>query len=31
MAACARLLSMRARPAAGQLADERVELWSLAQ
>jgi 3-phenylpropionate/trans-cinnamate dioxygenase ferredoxin reductase subunit len=31
MAACARLVGMRARPAGGQLADERVELWSLAQ
>jgi 3-phenylpropionate/trans-cinnamate dioxygenase ferredoxin reductase subunit len=31
MAACARLVAMRARPAGGQLADERVELWSLAQ
>jgi 3-phenylpropionate/trans-cinnamate dioxygenase ferredoxin reductase subunit len=30
MAACARLVGMRARPAAGQLADERVDLWSLA-
>ncbi len=29
MAACARLVGMRARPAGGQLADERVELWSL--
>jgi 3-phenylpropionate/trans-cinnamate dioxygenase ferredoxin reductase subunit len=31
MAACARLVGMRARPTGGQLADERVELWSLAQ
>jgi 3-phenylpropionate/trans-cinnamate dioxygenase ferredoxin reductase subunit len=31
MAACARLVGMRARPAAGQLTDERVDLWSLAQ
>jgi 3-phenylpropionate/trans-cinnamate dioxygenase ferredoxin reductase component len=31
MAACARLVGMRARPAADQLADERVDLWSLAQ
>jgi 3-phenylpropionate/trans-cinnamate dioxygenase ferredoxin reductase component len=31
MAACARLVGMRAQPAAGQLADERVDLWSLAQ
>jgi 3-phenylpropionate/trans-cinnamate dioxygenase ferredoxin reductase subunit len=31
MAACARLVGMRARPAGGQLADERVDLWSLAQ
>jgi 3-phenylpropionate/trans-cinnamate dioxygenase ferredoxin reductase component len=31
MAACARLVGMRARPAAGRLADERVDLWSLAQ
>jgi 3-phenylpropionate/trans-cinnamate dioxygenase ferredoxin reductase component len=31
MAACARLVAMRARPAGGQLADERVELWSLAE
>jgi 3-phenylpropionate/trans-cinnamate dioxygenase ferredoxin reductase subunit len=30
MAACARLVAMRARPAGGQLADERVDLWSLA-
>jgi 3-phenylpropionate/trans-cinnamate dioxygenase ferredoxin reductase component len=31
MAACARLVAMRARPAGGQLADERVDLWSLAE
>jgi 3-phenylpropionate/trans-cinnamate dioxygenase ferredoxin reductase subunit len=31
MAACARLVGMRAQPAGGQLADERVDLWSLAQ
>jgi 3-phenylpropionate/trans-cinnamate dioxygenase ferredoxin reductase subunit len=30
MAACARLVGVRARPAPGQLADERVDLWSLA-
>src|SRR5882757_1212327 len=30
MAACARLVAARARPAAAQLADERVDLWSLA-
>jgi 3-phenylpropionate/trans-cinnamate dioxygenase ferredoxin reductase component len=29
MAACARLVSERARPAAGVLADERTDLWSL--
>jgi 3-phenylpropionate/trans-cinnamate dioxygenase ferredoxin reductase component len=29
MAACARLVAARARPAPGQLADERVDLWSL--
>ena len=29
MAACARLVARRARLAAGQLADERVDLWSL--
>jgi 3-phenylpropionate/trans-cinnamate dioxygenase ferredoxin reductase subunit len=29
MAACARLVAQRARPAADQLADERVDLWSL--
>ncbi|MGA8014445.1 MAG: FAD-dependent oxidoreductase [Candidatus Dormiibacterota bacterium] len=31
MAACARLIAERARPAAGQLADEHVDLWSLAR
>ena len=31
MAASARLVALRARPAAGQLADEDVDLWSLAQ
>jgi 3-phenylpropionate/trans-cinnamate dioxygenase ferredoxin reductase component len=31
MAACARLVGMRARPAADQLTDEGVDLWSLAQ
>ena len=31
MAACARLVASRARPGAGQLADEGVDLWSLAQ
>jgi 3-phenylpropionate/trans-cinnamate dioxygenase ferredoxin reductase component len=31
MAASARLVAMRARPTGGQLADERVDLWSLAQ
>ena len=31
MAACARLVAMRARPAGGQLADEGADLWSLAQ
>jgi 3-phenylpropionate/trans-cinnamate dioxygenase ferredoxin reductase component len=31
MAACARLVAMQARPAGGQLADERVDLWSLAE
>ena len=31
MAACARLVATRARPDAGQLADEGVDLWSLAQ
>jgi 3-phenylpropionate/trans-cinnamate dioxygenase ferredoxin reductase subunit len=30
MAACARLVGARARPSPGQLADERVDLWSLA-
>jgi 3-phenylpropionate/trans-cinnamate dioxygenase ferredoxin reductase subunit len=30
MAACARLVGMRARPGGGPLADERVDLWSLA-
>jgi 3-phenylpropionate/trans-cinnamate dioxygenase ferredoxin reductase subunit len=30
MAACARLVAARARPAPAQLADERVDLWSLA-
>jgi 3-phenylpropionate/trans-cinnamate dioxygenase ferredoxin reductase subunit len=30
MAACARLVAQRVRPAAGRLADERVDLWSLA-
>jgi 3-phenylpropionate/trans-cinnamate dioxygenase ferredoxin reductase component len=30
MAACARLVAQRLRPAPGQLADERVDLWSLA-
>jgi 3-phenylpropionate/trans-cinnamate dioxygenase ferredoxin reductase component len=30
MAACARLVAARARPAADRLADERVDLWSLA-
>jgi 3-phenylpropionate/trans-cinnamate dioxygenase ferredoxin reductase component len=29
MAACARLVAQRARPAAADLADERVDLWSL--
>jgi len=29
MAACARLAGARARPSPGQLADERVDLWSL--
>ena len=29
MAACARLVGVRARPAPGRLADERVDLWSL--
>jgi 3-phenylpropionate/trans-cinnamate dioxygenase ferredoxin reductase component len=31
MAACARLAAIRARPDTGQLADEGVDLWSLAQ
>jgi 3-phenylpropionate/trans-cinnamate dioxygenase ferredoxin reductase component len=31
MAASARLVAMRARPTGGQLADERVDLWSLAR
>ncbi len=31
MAACARLVGVRARPTPGQLADERVDLWSLAR
>jgi 3-phenylpropionate/trans-cinnamate dioxygenase ferredoxin reductase subunit len=30
MAACARLVGQRARPAPGRLADESVDLWSLA-
>jgi 3-phenylpropionate/trans-cinnamate dioxygenase ferredoxin reductase component len=30
MAACARLVGARARPAPGELADEGVDLWSLA-
>jgi 3-phenylpropionate/trans-cinnamate dioxygenase ferredoxin reductase subunit len=30
MAACARLVGNRARPPLGQLADDRVDLWSLA-
>jgi 3-phenylpropionate/trans-cinnamate dioxygenase ferredoxin reductase subunit len=30
MAACARLVAARARPARGLLADERADLWSLA-
>ena len=30
MAACARLVAQRARPAARQLTDEHVDLWSLA-
>jgi 3-phenylpropionate/trans-cinnamate dioxygenase ferredoxin reductase component len=29
MAACARLVALRARPARGVLADEKVDLWSL--
>jgi 3-phenylpropionate/trans-cinnamate dioxygenase ferredoxin reductase component len=31
MAACARLVALRARPNAAQLANEQVELWSLAR
>ena len=31
MAACARLVGNRARPPLGQLADDRVDLWSLAR
>jgi 3-phenylpropionate/trans-cinnamate dioxygenase ferredoxin reductase subunit len=31
MAACARLVGVRARPDPGQLADEHVDLWSLAR
>jgi 3-phenylpropionate/trans-cinnamate dioxygenase ferredoxin reductase subunit len=31
MAACARLVAIRARPDTGQLADEGVDLWSLAR
>jgi 3-phenylpropionate/trans-cinnamate dioxygenase ferredoxin reductase subunit len=31
MAACARVVGARARPAPGELADERVDLWSLAR
>jgi 3-phenylpropionate/trans-cinnamate dioxygenase ferredoxin reductase component len=30
MAACARLVALRARPDAGQLANEEIDLWSLA-
>lgn len=30
MAACARLVAQRARPAPGRLADEQMDLWSLA-
>jgi 3-phenylpropionate/trans-cinnamate dioxygenase ferredoxin reductase subunit len=30
MAACARLVSLRARPAPGELANENIDLWSLA-
>jgi 3-phenylpropionate/trans-cinnamate dioxygenase ferredoxin reductase subunit len=30
MAACAHLIAQRARPAPGRLADEQVDLWSLA-
>jgi 3-phenylpropionate/trans-cinnamate dioxygenase ferredoxin reductase subunit len=29
MAACARLVAQRVRPAPGRLADEQVDLWSL--
>jgi 3-phenylpropionate/trans-cinnamate dioxygenase ferredoxin reductase component len=29
MAACARLVALRARPASGRLTDERTDLWSL--
>ena len=29
MAACARLVGARARPAPAELADERIDLWSL--
>jgi hypothetical protein len=29
MAACARLVAMRAKPAPTQLADDRIDLWSL--
>jgi 3-phenylpropionate/trans-cinnamate dioxygenase ferredoxin reductase subunit len=31
MAACARLVGVRARPTPAQLADERVDLWALAR
>jgi hypothetical protein len=31
MAASARLVAVRAQPAAEQLADEGVDLWSLAE
>jgi 3-phenylpropionate/trans-cinnamate dioxygenase ferredoxin reductase component len=31
MAACARLIAQRARPAPGRLADEHVDLWSLGE
>jgi hypothetical protein len=30
MAACARLVAVQARPAGGRLADESLDLWSLA-
>jgi len=30
MAACARLVAARVRPARGELADEHTDLWSLA-